>query len=314
MHIILDAAVEVGRPTLFSMLIIIAAHIPIFTLQRHEGRIFAPMAYSVTSALVGLADPLADAGAAAVRGDAAQEPAGEGELSSCGRCKRCVRARAGAGPSAASKIVLGIAVAALAGSLALVPSLGTEFLPELNEGSIWVNLTLPTSVSVTEAQTDGADGAPGDPQGSRRSRTVISKAGRPEDGTDPKLINMAEFLVDLKPESEWKRGIDKATLLREMEAAIDKTAGHRADLFAADPRQRARNHLADRRADRDQGVRRRSRRCCATRRSRSSSRCRTCRASRAPSSTGWASCRRSRSRSTARARRATASTSPTSRT
>src|SRR5207237_10806074 len=50
---ILQAAVEVGRPTLFSMLIIIAAHIPIFTLQRHEGRIFAPMAYSVVSALVG---------------------------------------------------------------------------------------------------------------------------------------------------------------------------------------------------------------------------------------------------------------------
>ncbi len=50
---ILDATVEVGRPTLFSMLIIIAAHIPIFTLQRHEGRIFAPMAWSVTSALVG---------------------------------------------------------------------------------------------------------------------------------------------------------------------------------------------------------------------------------------------------------------------
>ncbi|HET7197607.1 MAG TPA: efflux RND transporter permease subunit, partial [Burkholderiales bacterium] len=50
---ILRATVEVGRPTLFSMLIIIAAHIPIFTLQRHEGRIFAPMAYSVVSALVG---------------------------------------------------------------------------------------------------------------------------------------------------------------------------------------------------------------------------------------------------------------------
>src|SRR5207244_5436894 len=50
---ILEAAVEVGRPTLFSMLIIIAAHIPIFTLQRHEGRIFAPMAYSVVSALIG---------------------------------------------------------------------------------------------------------------------------------------------------------------------------------------------------------------------------------------------------------------------
>src|SRR5262245_2469086 len=52
-RVILEAATEVGRPTLFSMLIIIAAHIPIFTLQRHEGRIFAPMAYSVVSALVG---------------------------------------------------------------------------------------------------------------------------------------------------------------------------------------------------------------------------------------------------------------------
>src|SRR5256886_2155030 len=51
--LILEAAAEVGRPTLFSILIIIAAHIPIFTLQRHEGRIFAPMAYSVVSALIG---------------------------------------------------------------------------------------------------------------------------------------------------------------------------------------------------------------------------------------------------------------------
>src|SRR5207244_1158007 len=52
-NMILEATIEVGRPTLFSMLIIIAAHIPIFTLQRHEGRIFAPMAYSVVSALIG---------------------------------------------------------------------------------------------------------------------------------------------------------------------------------------------------------------------------------------------------------------------
>src|SRR4029077_12086488 len=51
--VILEATSEVGRPTFFSMLIIITAHIPIFTLQRHEGRIFAPMAWTVTSALVG---------------------------------------------------------------------------------------------------------------------------------------------------------------------------------------------------------------------------------------------------------------------
>src|SRR5207247_9458995 len=52
-EVILEATAEVGRPTFFSMLIIITAHIPIFTLQRHEGRIFAPMAWTVTSALVG---------------------------------------------------------------------------------------------------------------------------------------------------------------------------------------------------------------------------------------------------------------------
>ena len=50
---IIEAAAEVGRPTLFSMLIIITAHLPIFTLQRQEGRIFAPMAYTIVSALIG---------------------------------------------------------------------------------------------------------------------------------------------------------------------------------------------------------------------------------------------------------------------
>ncbi len=122
------------------------------------------------------------------------------------------------------RVVIGIALGALAASLALVPRLGTEFLPELNEGSIWVNLTYPTSVSVSEAQ-----------ELSRRVRTAIrkypevasvtSKSGRPEDGTDPKLINMAEFLVDLKPESEWKRGVDKAKLLQELDAEISRIPG-----------------------------------------------------------------------------------------
>src|SRR5205085_3585753 len=50
---IIEAATEVGRPTLFSMMIIITAHLPIFTLQRQEGRIFAPMAYTIVSALIG---------------------------------------------------------------------------------------------------------------------------------------------------------------------------------------------------------------------------------------------------------------------
>jgi cobalt-zinc-cadmium resistance protein CzcA len=220
--LILHAAVEVGRPTLFSMLIIIAAHIPIFTLQRHEGRIFAPMAYSVVSALIGalvLSLTLVPLLCSVML--KRNLPEKENFLV---HAARGIYEPSLAWALSHRRVVIGIALGALAASLALVPRLGTEFLPELNEGSIWVNLTYPTSVSVSEAQ-----------ELSRRVRTAIrkypevasvtSKSGRPEDGTDPKLINMAEFLVDLKPESEWKRGVDKAKLLQELDAEISRIPG-----------------------------------------------------------------------------------------
>jgi len=219
---ILQAAVEVGRPTLFSMLIIIAAHIPIFTLQRHEGRIFAPMAYSVVSALVGaliLSLTLVPLLCSVLLKKNLPE-----EDNRLVRAAKRVYAPALAWSLDNPRKVLAAALIALAGSLALVPRLGTEFLPELNEGAVWVNVFLPTSVSVSEAQ-----------ELNRRIReairkspevqSVTSKAGRPEDGTDPKLINMAEFLVDMKPESEWRHGMTKPKLLAEMDAEISRIPG-----------------------------------------------------------------------------------------
>ena len=220
--LILDAAVEVGRPTLFSMLIIIAAHIPIFTLQRHEGRIFAPMAYSVVSALIGaliLSLTLVPLLCALML----KRKLPEKENFLVHGAKQLYEPALG-WALGHRRFVLGASVISLALSLALLPRLGTEFLPELNEGAVWVNVNYPTSVSVTEAQ-----------ELSRRVRqairkfpevvSVTSKAGRPEDGTDPKLINMAEFLVDLKPENEWQRGVDKPGLLREMDAEVNKIPG-----------------------------------------------------------------------------------------
>ena len=126
------------------MLIIIAAHIPIFTLQRHEGRIFAPMAYSVVSALVGALVLSLTLVPLLCCGDAPEEACPDED-------NRLVRARASGSTGRRSthalkhpRVIL-IAAVARAGwrSLALVPRLGTEFLPELNEGAIWVNLTLP---------------------------------------------------------------------------------------------------------------------------------------------------------------------------
>jgi cobalt-zinc-cadmium resistance protein CzcA len=219
---ILDATVEVGRPTLFSMLIIIAAHIPIFTLQRHEGRIFAPMAWSVTSALVGsLIMSLTLVPLLCLWMLRKNLPERENALVHA--CKGVYE------PVLAwaiwnKKIVFGIALAVLAASLALAPKLGTEFLPELNEGSIWINVTLPSSVSVTEAQAM---------TGKFRAAiatvpevdSVISKSGRPEDGTDPKLINMSEILVTLKPESRWRQGVGKRRIIDEMDRAMSRFPG-----------------------------------------------------------------------------------------
>ena len=215
---VLAAVVEVGRPTLFSMLIIIAAHIPIFTLQRHEGRIFAPMAWSVTSALVGsliLSLTLVPLACLWLL-----NPKGGHEENAIVRACRAAYQPVLLWAIDRPKLIVMLAVAALAASMAVVPKLGTEFLPELNEGSIWLNVPYPPSVSFTEAQTMN-----------RRIRealmtmpevgNVMSKGGRPEDGTDPKLINMAEFLVDLKPESEWPHKVDKRQVLDRMEALLE---------------------------------------------------------------------------------------------
>src|SRR3989442_1199762 len=220
--IILEATTEVGGPTFFSMLIIILAHLPIFTLQRHEGRIFAPMAYTVTSALVGalifsltlvplLCFYLLRRGV----------PEHENLLVRL--CKRLYRPVL-VGALRHPKTVLVAALIALAVSLALVPRLGSEFLPELNEGTMWINIMLPPSISVSEASRLCA-----------RIRamlrqfpevtSVVSKAGRPEDGTDPKMINMAEFFVDLKPPAAWTRHITKEQLIADIEKALDVLPG-----------------------------------------------------------------------------------------
>jgi heavy metal efflux system protein len=220
--VVLDAAAEVGRPTLFSILIIIIAHLPIFTLQRHEGRIFAPMAYTVVSALIGsllFSLTLVPLLCLYLLGRSRVQE----ENALVRWCKRAYR------PALRRALdhrgaVLAAAVAALLASLAVAPRLGTEFLPELNEGSIWINIMLPPGISVTETSRQ-----------LKRIRTVLrrfpevrmvmSKAGRPEDGTDPKMVNMAELLVDVKPQSEWRPRLSKEALIDQMNDALQAIPG-----------------------------------------------------------------------------------------
>ncbi|HEY6356288.1 MAG TPA: efflux RND transporter permease subunit, partial [Burkholderiaceae bacterium] len=219
---VMRASIEVGRPTLFSMMIIIVAHVPIFTLQRHEGRIFSPMAWSVTSALVGsllLALSLVPLLCLLLLKE--DVPHHDNRLvRSCKRLYSPALSWALRRP----KRVLAAALTALAAAGAVAVTLGSEFLPELDEGTIWVNAALPPSVSPAEAQ-----------EIARRIRerlrtvpevkTAISKVGRPDDGTDPKLLSAFEAFVDLKPEDQWRPGMTKAKLVDAMDRAVSVLPG-----------------------------------------------------------------------------------------
>lgn len=219
---ILTATVEVGRPTLFSMIIIIAAHIPIFTLQRHEGRIFAPMAWSVTSALVAsLVVSLTLVPLLAHWLLRKNLPHGDNKLLEWLKMRyQPLLEKA----LARHTLVIGAALVALAASLACVPLLGSEFLPELDEGSIWLNAALQPSSSISEAQLM-ASRIRAAVRTVPEVRTVISKLGRPEDGTDPKIASQIEALIELKPEEEWPHGVTKRDILARLEAAVEQIPG-----------------------------------------------------------------------------------------
>jgi len=196
---------SVVRPTVFALLIIIAGYLPIFLLERVEGRIFAPMANTVVAALSGalfFSVTLVPVLAAIVyRGPFhhRESPllrvaarAYDGTLGFCLGRPWWVLGAAG--------LLLGAAVFTL-------PRLGSEFLPELNEGALYITFTLPSNVSLDQGRqlvpriTELIAGKP-------EVESVLSQLGRPEDGTDATLTNNLEYFVRLKPPEQWPAGVD----------------------------------------------------------------------------------------------------------
>jgi cobalt-zinc-cadmium resistance protein CzcA len=220
---ILGAAREVARPTLLSLLIIIAAYLPIFTLQRVEGRIFGPMANTVVSALAGallvsftLVPVLA---LYALRG--ARAPLESPILTWARRAHDPVLSFAMRRP----EIVLTLALGALASALVLLPRLGTEFLPPLNEGALYADVILPGNISLSA----GRRLVPAIKERLRRTPEVtelLTQLGRPEDGTDPKLSNSLEVFIKLKPMPQWRPAIRSLDdLITEMDANLRAIPG-----------------------------------------------------------------------------------------
>jgi cobalt-zinc-cadmium resistance protein CzcA len=199
---IYEAAREVARPTLFSLLIIIAAYLPIFSLQRVEGRIFSPLANTVVSALVGaLLISFTLVPVLCLYALRKPKPHKDSPV--------LVWARRAYAPTLdfAMKngaMVMTLAFGALITAGVLLPRLGSEFLPELNEGALYVTFALPGNTSITE----GRKLTPRIKDLLARTPEVTglqTQHGRPEDGTDPKLPNNLEIFVKLKPLDQWRK-------------------------------------------------------------------------------------------------------------
>ncbi len=217
------AATEVARPTLFSLLIIIAAYLPIFSLQRVEGRIFSPLANTVVSALVGallvsftLVPVLC---LYALRKPKIQRDS-----------PVLVWARKAFEPSIGFAmrnpvLIMVLAFGGLFSAVTLLPRLGSEFLPELNEGALYVTFALPGNTSVSE----GRKLTPKIKELLKRTPEVIglqSQLGRPEDGTDAKLTNNLEIFVKLKPLDAWRPTIHTMDdLVTEMTTNLNEIPG-----------------------------------------------------------------------------------------
>ena len=225
LRLVVRSAVDVGRPTLYAMLIIIAALLPVFTLESVEGRIFRPLALTYSFALVGaliFSLTLVPALCAALfRPKHAQltEPAWIERMRG--------RYRSSLAWSMARRPAVIIGAFLLLGLGALTATqLGTEFLPELDEGDIQLFVEMPPSISLEKGQDIVLEVRRRILQ-FREVRKTLSEQGRPEDGTDNEGVNMSETFIRLKPRSEWRPGIDKKALIDEMRASLSDIPGVR---------------------------------------------------------------------------------------
>jgi cobalt-zinc-cadmium resistance protein CzcA len=218
MGMVKTIAVEMGKPILFSQLIIITAMVPIFSFQKVEGKMFSPLAYTMGFALFGsllftlTLIPL-------LSSLLFSRNVRERENPMVHFIERFYHRALDFCLLHSTRVIL-VAVSLLAVSLIFSMRLGSEFLPSLNEGSIYVRASLPLSIAFEDAnQTSEA---------MRVSflrypevKGVISQNGRPNDGTDPTGFFNVEFFIDLFPKDDWKRGLTKEELVNEMQNNLE---------------------------------------------------------------------------------------------
>jgi heavy metal efflux system protein len=213
-HVIRDAAHDVERPIFYAVAVIIAGYIPIYVLSGPSGRLFQPMADTMTFALIGAllcALTLLPVLCAYFLRKHVHEPKAQvfewiksvyGSLLGV-----CLRFRT---------VTIVVCLAIFAASLLLIPFIGGEFMPHLDEGALWVRATTPYTISFEEASKLS-------PQirnillSFPQVTTVANELGRPDDGTDPTGFFNNEFYVALKPYNDpaWQGSVQTKRELRE---------------------------------------------------------------------------------------------------
>jgi heavy metal efflux system protein len=221
-----DAAHEVQRPVFYAIAIIITAYLPIFTLQRVEGRLFRPMAWTVAFALLGaliFSMLVAPVLSALFFSQGASEWRNPFMAWLNSRYRKGVRWAIHHRATTVGAALVGFAFAIF---LTFGGVIGSEFLPHLDEGALWVRGTLAPSVGPSEGI-----------KVMNRARILLcsfpevtqcwSQVGRPDDGTDHTNFFNTEYFVDLKPRGQWRPVFhgNKDELIAAMDRELEKTPG-----------------------------------------------------------------------------------------
>jgi len=214
----MDACREVGPALFFSLLIITVSFLPVFTLESQEGRLFSPLAYTKTFAMAGAAMLSVTLVPVLmllfIRGKILPE-----EKNPVNRFLIWIYRPVIAAVMRFKKLTILIALIVMAVSLYPASRLGSEFMPTLNEGTLFYMPTSLPGMSITKAaellQTQNRI-----IRSFPEVASVYGKAGRANTATDPAPTEMFETIINLKPESEWRPGMTTDKLIAELDQAL----------------------------------------------------------------------------------------------
>jgi len=222
MGMIKKKGAELAKAIFFSKVIIITALIPIFSFQKVEGKLFSPLAYTLGFALLGaliFTLTLVPVLVNALLNKNVSEKHNPFTHFMTARIMNGFRF-----VFRNKRLSLAISVVVIVAGLYAFRFLGSEFLPELNEGSIWVRATMPYSISLDKS-VQISNQLRGIMMQFPQVRKVVSQTGRPDDGTDVTGFYNNEFDVSLYPQEDWKPKISKAELNEQMRKALSVVPG-----------------------------------------------------------------------------------------